>query len=598
VTFACCAVTSSPASAGVVSDGACKVIGDINTLGGKACDALRNPGQLLKTGKSLISGHIGSAIKEFLGSGGASSASTALGLAALVAWVVDGARAALRQMAKVVNETAAPQLGSVWFSSTYWRMAAIAALLTLPFLFAAAIQALVRSDVSLLARAAFGHLPLALVAVGIAAPVTMLLLSGTDELCALVWSPGSANGLTTALAGGGIARVVGLVDSPFLAFLLCLFTAGAGMCVWLELAMREAAVYIVVLILPLAFAALVWPARRVWAIRAVEMLVALILSKFAIVAVLGLGGAALDHIATHGLGAMLAGMVLVLLAAFAPWAVLRLVPLAEVASSAAGSLRSHAKAARDTALTAGRIEQADALLSGIASHVANLARPSGNGRTAGPDLAMRGGYSSNGRDDHSGKGATNAERAPYDWEEEALEAATAQDGHEGEPQEEEARRTDRAERAANGMASRADSADLAADASGVDRASRMDRAYLANLSRFADEESAVHSESAAAEERVPGADPLWQAPDMSWRPLTLGLDEGWPPDPPWPAEEAAAGQPEDASGVSGGAAMGPGKSELTGGSAIADEPSRPSASAGGAEQSEPLPPVQDRGRPL
>ena len=45
--------------------------------------------------------------------------------------------------------------------------------------------------------------------------------------------------------------------------------------------------------LPLAFAALVWPARRIWAIRAVEVLVALILSKFVIVAVLSLGGAAL-----------------------------------------------------------------------------------------------------------------------------------------------------------------------------------------------------------------------------------------------------------------------------------------------------------------
>ncbi len=55
---------------------------------------------------------------------------------------------------------------------------------------------------------------------------------------------------------------------------------------------REAAVYVVVLMLPLAFAAFVWPARRIWAIRAVELLIALILSKFAVVAVLSLAGAA------------------------------------------------------------------------------------------------------------------------------------------------------------------------------------------------------------------------------------------------------------------------------------------------------------------
>ena len=35
---------------------------------------------------------------------------------------------------------------------------------------------------------------------------------------------------------------------------------------------------------------------------------------------------------------MLTGLVLVLLAAFAPWALLRLLPLAELASSAAGHL--------------------------------------------------------------------------------------------------------------------------------------------------------------------------------------------------------------------------------------------------------------------
>jgi hypothetical protein len=63
------------------------------------------------------------------------------------------------------------------------------------------------------------------------------------------------------------------------------------------------------------------------------------------VAVLELGGAALDQLGRHGGGltAGLAGTVLVLLAALSPWAVLRLVPLSELASSAAGSLRGEAR---------------------------------------------------------------------------------------------------------------------------------------------------------------------------------------------------------------------------------------------------------------
>lgn len=539
------------ASAGIIPGGACKAIGEVSGAGGKACEALRNPKKLLDTAKSLVTGHLGTAIKDFFGNGGASSASTALALAAIVAWVYAGAKDALREMGKVVDETAAPQLGSVWFSSAYWRMAAISALLTLPFLFAAAVQALVRSDIALLGRAAFGHLPLALVGVGIAAPITMLLLSGTDELCALVWSPSATNGLTSLLTAGGVARVVGFVDSPFLAFLLCFFTAGAGVLVWLELAMREAAVYIVVLLLPLAFAALVWPARRAWAIRALEMLFALILSKFAIVAVLGLGGAALNHRVGQGLGALLAGMVLVLLAAFAPWAVLRLVPLAEVASSAAGGLSSHLGAARRGVWATQETKDADDALAGIAGHVAHLARLSRDGEGSdGADLSSPDALARNG-----GAGAD-------DWEE-ALELTGADAGEEGDGDDEAAGGVDLAH---------PDRADVPVQVAGADLAADMGDADQAG------------ADAEAAQERVPGADPLWQAPDMSWPPLTLGLDDGWPPQSPWPAQVAG---PND-----------PGAAQPTDSDGGADSSETTLPAADGAEQPDPLPPAQDRGGPL
>ena len=86
--------------------------------------------------------------------------------------------------------------------------------------------------------------------------------------------------------------------------------------------------------------------RRVWAARAVELLIALILAKFAIVAVLTLAAAALGHGVFAGPTAMLAGVALLTLAAFAPWALVRLMPMAEVASGAAGSLRREAMGSR------------------------------------------------------------------------------------------------------------------------------------------------------------------------------------------------------------------------------------------------------------
>ncbi len=112
---------------------------------------------------------------------------------------------------------------------------------------------------------------------------------------------------------------------------------------------RAAAVYVIVLMLPLAFAAFVWPARRIWAVRSVELLIALILSKFVIVAVLSLGGAAFSQSVHHSVAGMLAGVALLALAGFAPWALLRLLPMTELASAAAGLAPARGQARRSAA---------------------------------------------------------------------------------------------------------------------------------------------------------------------------------------------------------------------------------------------------------
>jgi hypothetical protein len=314
-------------------------------VAGKACTVLQAPGKALSAGKKLLTGHVGGAVTTLLGGG--SAAGAAVGLAALGAWVVGGARFALGETAKVIGRTTSPQLGGAWFSSAYWRMGGIAALLTMPFLFAAAAQAVIRADLALLARAALGYLPLALVAVGIAAPLTMLLLAASDQLSAVVASAAGGDGTRFLVKAGGIAGALAVFKgSPFLAFLVGLLAAAGALVLWLELLMREAAVYVVVLMLPLAFAAMVWPSRRVWATRAIELLVALILAKFAIVSVLSLGGAALGQRGGSGIVGALAGAVLVLMGAFAPWALLRLLPVTELASRAAGPLRAEARASR------------------------------------------------------------------------------------------------------------------------------------------------------------------------------------------------------------------------------------------------------------
>jgi hypothetical protein len=325
----------APAQAFNLAKPICSAGGLISGVVGKVCTVASRAPKLLGATKKLLGGHLGQALSS-LTSSGAKAFGAAAAFAAATSWVLGGARAVLRETAAVISSTTRPELRSTWFSKSYWRMAAIAALLTLPFLFAAAIQALVRSDLSLLARSALGYLPLGVLAVCVAAPITQLLLSASDEMSRLV---SSASGYSTASVSHLGALTIGvsaLTGQAFPVFFVGLLAVAATFTLWIELLIRAAAVYVIVLMLPLFFAAMVWPARRIWVIRALEVLLALIMSKFAIVAVLSLGGAALGHTTVPSVVQMLAGTTLVMLAAFSPWALLRLLPLHELASGLEG----------------------------------------------------------------------------------------------------------------------------------------------------------------------------------------------------------------------------------------------------------------------
>ena len=64
---------------------------------------------------------------------------------------------------------------------------------------------------------------------------------------------------------------------------------------WLEMIIRDAAIYVCVFFLPLTFVAMIWPATSRWARRLVELLVAIILAKFVIVSILSLATAAIAN---------------------------------------------------------------------------------------------------------------------------------------------------------------------------------------------------------------------------------------------------------------------------------------------------------------
>jgi hypothetical protein len=330
----------APARAGILQDG-CSVLDDAaGALTKLGCAAVTHVSGLAKGARQLLSGHVSSAVKSVLGEGGSGLGAAATATAAFTAltlWVTSGASEMLKEVARYVSHTTSPQLQSGWFSAVYWQMAGIAALLTLPFLFACAMQAMFRGELSMLLSAAFGYLPAALLAIFLISPVVMLLLAAGDQLCSLVEHVGGPAGNVLGRTSVLAVQLSDLAGSRFLGLLLGLVVVAAALALWIELLARAAALYIVVLMLPLVFAALVWPARRIWALRLVELLAALILSKFVIVVVLVLGGSALVEM--HTLTGFLAGTVLLILGAFSPWAILRLLPHVESAGAATSTIR-------------------------------------------------------------------------------------------------------------------------------------------------------------------------------------------------------------------------------------------------------------------
>jgi hypothetical protein len=137
-----------------------------------------------------------------------------------------------------------------------------------------------------------------------------------------------------AAAMDALRGAIAAVSSPgtvgagtMLAITVMLVLLAGALLIWIELLLRTSAIYVVVLFLPLAMSGLVWRATVSWTRRMIEILVALILSKFVIVVIIDLAAGMI--VAGDGIGTILQGATLLLLAACAPFALLRLIPLAE-----------------------------------------------------------------------------------------------------------------------------------------------------------------------------------------------------------------------------------------------------------------------------
>ena len=255
---------------------------------------------------------------------------------AVTSWVSDTAQWILGKVIGFIDHSTTPGLEADWFDQRYQFMIGLAALVILPMLLIATVRAVITQDLSQLVRSFFVYLPVAVLGTFVAVHVTQALLSITDSMSAAVARnvAGDVSEIFDSVGGtlSGVGAVAGPAAPSFAIFFAALLLVVGSFFVWLELLIRSAAVTAAVFFLPMILAGLVWPAAMSWTKRLIQILVALIVSKFVIVAVISLATAALADPGGGGFGTVMGAAALMLMAAFSPFAVMKLVPMVEGAA--------------------------------------------------------------------------------------------------------------------------------------------------------------------------------------------------------------------------------------------------------------------------
>ena len=189
------------------------------------------------------------------------------------------------------------------------------------------ITGLIRRDPGALPRAALG-LAKSVLGSFVALTLTGTLLEITDQLCiGIVQATGNSMqdmGDKIALLGGALAGIniaapgVGAINTIFLAGL----AISAAAIVWFSLLVRKALLLVAIVFAPVALAGASWDATRGWFGKWATFVLALILSKLVLVVVFLVAIAQVSQPIDLDLASIsdpIAGVVLMLVAAFAPY---------------------------------------------------------------------------------------------------------------------------------------------------------------------------------------------------------------------------------------------------------------------------------------
>ena len=318
----------------------------------------------------------------------------------LVGWVVDSLAWFVNAVLTFFERSSTPNLASGWFAggpigagahSPYNVVAGLAvSLLLLCVLLSVVHGLLIGEGTAILARLA-RDVPLAIFGIVATIGVVQALLGAADEVSLQILRGTQAGTHATDVLRTLGERQATTAQPTFAVFLLGLLAVLGAFLLWIELLVRASLLYVLLALSPLAYAAFVWPSARRILHRLAELVVALVLSKVVIAIALAVAASALATGARGGslvpssearLGTLLVGTIMFLLAAFAPFLILRLFPAVEAAVVARGISRAPARATQTALLTTLTVTR----LAGVASRSAGVSSAAASGPGGGRDL--------------------------------------------------------------------------------------------------------------------------------------------------------------------------------------------------------------------
>ena len=332
-------------------------------------------------------------------------------------WLANGLALLIEWVWGVLDSGTTPQVTAPWFSTELGRpIAALALAVTIAMMLASATQAALAGRPEQIGDAVKEGMR-AIVATALTVTVIDVLIGIVDEASAMVWASGRADLVTMLEQVAQVAAAGGPLATTFVGP-LCLLVGFIGLIgLVVALMMRSALIYVAAALAPLVWSSAVLPMFRGSSRKLIHLLVALIVSKLAIVITLvvavkltgNVGGdpdsSAAVNDGAAAVGTLMSGFVCFLIASVTPFVLYKLMPTVEGAMVGAGVAGGWGRSLTTGAHTAMMVKSfgASGAASAATRGVAGQTGVAGSGPGgAGGFGGMAGGPAATGRTQSSG----------------------------------------------------------------------------------------------------------------------------------------------------------------------------------------------------